>query len=81
MDFALPDSVGDERIALVGAALLGTVDAFQRLGGAPPDAVADGVGADGDAASLQNGKDAPDVSVDVDPEAEITCDWRDGDVW
>lgn len=21
------------------------------------------------------------ISVDVDPEAEITCDWRDGDVW
>jgi aminoglycoside 2'-N-acetyltransferase I len=21
------------------------------------------------------------VTVDVDPAAEITCDWRDGDVW
>ena len=21
------------------------------------------------------------VSVEVDAEAEITCDWRDGDVW
>ena len=21
------------------------------------------------------------VSVDVDPDAELTCDWRDGDVW
>jgi hypothetical protein len=70
VDFALAGFVGDEGVALVRAASLGLVDQVQGRRRPAPDAVADRVGTDRDAALVQDLPDALDVSFEVEAVAD-----------